>query len=163
MRQECPLAVVWASFAIIVASAIVVGVLWGPLAGVAAAAWGGLAWFAYVRYFPLVSRWIGYGSVVDASPLALPDASGVVRLYTAVGCPFCPIVRSRLAALARQMGFRVEEVDVTWRPSILAAKGLRAVPVVEAGSARIVGHATSDALARLVAGARTTPPLAPVP
>lgn len=62
-----------------------------------------------------------------------------MTLYTAVGCPFCPLVKQRLLALQVQMGFELEEVDVTLKPDLLIAKGIRAVPVVEVGEQRVVG------------------------
>jgi len=43
-------------------------------------------------------------------------------------------------------------VDVTLNPGRLMAKGVRAVPVVEAGDRLIVGHATSQQLAALIQG-----------
>ncbi|MCZ7568273.1 MAG: hypothetical protein M5U01_06775 [Ardenticatenaceae bacterium] len=48
------------------------------------------------------------------------------------------------------MGFDVEEVDLTLKPDLLVAKGIRAVPVVAAGEQRLVGHATSEQRAALI-------------
>jgi glutaredoxin len=79
-----------------------------------------------------------------------------VRLYTALGCPFCPVVKQRLIALSDQMSFPLKEIDVTLKPSLLAAKGIRAVPVVEAGERQLVGNATSEQLAALISGISTT-------
>jgi hypothetical protein len=51
------------------------------------------------------------------------------------------------------MNFSLEEVDITLRPGILVAKGIRAVPVVEVGDRRLDGNATSAQLADLISGA----------
>jgi hypothetical protein len=48
------------------------------------------------------------------------------------------------------MEFSLEEVDVTLRPGVLMAKGIRAVPVVEAGDRLLTGNATSEQLAELI-------------
>jgi glutaredoxin len=76
-----------------------------------------------------------------------------VTFYTALGCPFCPLVERRLEALRKEMGFELKKIDVTLRPQLLAEKGIRAVPVVEAGERRLVGHLTTDQLAALIMGA----------
>jgi len=55
-------------------------------------------------------------------------------------------------ALREQMEFSLEEVDVTLKPGVLIAKGIRAVPVVEAGDRRLAGNATSEQLAELISG-----------
>jgi glutaredoxin len=87
----------------------------------------------YVSAFPSISRLLGYGSVA------------------AVGCPFCPIVRHRLHALREALGFELEEIDVTLRPGLLVAKGIRAVPVVEVGGHTHVGNATTAELESFIA------------
>ena len=51
------------------------------------------------------------------------------------------------------MGFTLEVVDLTLRPQLLAKRGIRSVPVVEVGGRRLVGNATSEQLAALIAGA----------
>lgn len=85
-------------------------------------------------------RSMGYGSVADtpAKPVPTSDRFPDVTLYTAGVCPFCPISRRRLAELQRQGGFEVREIDVTFRPEVVRAKGLRSVPVVEAGGQLLV-------------------------
>jgi hypothetical protein len=55
-------------------------------------------------------------------------------------------------ALREQMEFSLEEVDVTLKPGVLIAKGIRAVPVVEAGDRHLAGNATSEQLAELISG-----------
>ena len=123
---------------------------------------------AYMAIFPRFSRLLGYGSVEDKSavvsgkPMVDPPADGEdggagegssrlpeVTLYKAVGCPFCPIVERRLDELEAEGGFTLRKIDVTLRPATLAAKGIKAVPVVEAGGHRLTGHATSQQLAAL--------------
>jgi hypothetical protein len=63
------------------------------------------------------------------------------------------VVKGRLTALREKMNFSLEEVDITLRPGILVAKGIRAVPVVEVGDRRLDGNATSAQLADLISGA----------
>ena len=108
--------------------------------------------WAYVRIFPRISRYLGYGSVADRTGPLPVKAPGFVTLYTLVGCPFCPIVRHRLQELQRHLGFELREIDVTLRPGLLIEKGIRAVPVVEVGDRRLVGHATTEQLAALIGG-----------
>jgi glutaredoxin len=67
-----------------------------------------------------------------------------VIFYTAVGCPFCPLVKNRLLKLKTEMGFDIEEIDVTLKPQLLLAKGISAVPVIEVGDQRWTGNATSE-------------------
>ena len=102
---------------------------------------------------------MGYGKVDDkpahdAERPELQHNSTAVRvtLYTALGCPFCPIVEKRLQALQKSMNFEIEKTDVTLRPGLLASKGIRAVPVIEVGERRIQGNATSEKLASLILG-----------
>jgi len=73
-----------------------------------------------------------------------------VTLYTANVCPFCPIIKRRLAELQRHNRFEIEEVDVTFRPEIIRAKGLRSVPVLEANGRLLVGNATSARIAEFL-------------
>lgn len=104
----------------------------------------------YVLVFPRISRWLGYGRVDDEAAGGTGPSSTRVVLYTAAGCPFCPIVERRLRELQARMAFDLDQVDVTLRPELLIRKGIRAVPVVEVGEQRITGHATSRELARLI-------------
>jgi glutaredoxin len=69
-------------------------------------------------------------------------------------CPFCPIVRRRLEELERKSGLQVREIDVTFRPDIVLAKGLRSVPVLEANGQVLVGNATSAQIAAFLEHAR---------
>lgn len=162
MEQRCNLWAVWLTWLGLPLLGIVVGLRIGWAAGALVLAVGVIGQILYIRWFPSVSRWVGYGSVED-TPANLPSLPAGqpprVVLYTANVCPFCPIVRQRLTELQRLMGFELEEVDVTFRPELIRAKGLRSVPVVEAGGRTLIGNATSEALAALVleaASQRTT-------
>lgn len=114
-----------------------------------------LRWVAY-HFFPRLSRFLGYGRIVDTlssippssdTPKAAPVA---VNLYTFFSCPFCPIVLARLQALQKQMGFALNITDVTLKPQILMTKGIRSVPVVEVGDHRLVGNSSTEQLAVLI-------------
>ena len=48
------------------------------------------------------------------------------------------------------MHFTLEMIDITFKPQILMGKGIRSVPVVEAGNHRLVGNATTEQLAELI-------------
>jgi len=149
MKQHCYLVGVWLTWLGLPLLALVIGLRVGWLAAVFILLAGVVAQVLYIRWFPYVSRWVGYGSVDDvpASPAAVPEGLPRVTLYTAGVCPFCPIVRRRLDDLRRQSDFELDEVDVTFRPEVVRAKGLRSVPVVEAGGRQLVGNATSEQLA----------------
>ena len=150
MQQRCYLAAVWLTWLGLPLLAIVVGVRVGWAAAAAVLLAGAVAQLLYVRWFPHMSRWMGYGSVEDVPAGPAPISVGQVprvTLYTANVCPFCPILKRRLAELQRHIRFEVEEIDVTFRPDVIRAKGLRSVPVVEANGRLLVGNATSAQLA----------------
>jgi glutaredoxin len=150
MPQQCPMAFIYMTWAVYVA-----GLVYLPLRGDYGLA---LAWAAalptvlwsYVRAFPRISQYLGYGRVEDVSASQLERSSAKVTMYGSAACPFCPIVRRRLDALREEMGFDLEYVDVTAKPGILTSKRIKAVPVVEVGGRQIVGHATSEQLSELV-------------
>ena len=104
----------------------------------------------YVRYFPKLSRSMGYGSVADQPAKDIRPIHTTVNFYTGLGCPFCPIVKRRLADLQLKMGFEMNEIDVTFKPDLLIAKGIRALPVVEVEKAHWIGNATSEQLAEFI-------------
>lgn len=110
---------------------------------------GVLAQIAYIRWFPVLSKRLGYGSVTDApiKTRARQKTPVQVTLYTANVCPFCPIIRKRLVEMQKIMPFNLTEIDVTFKPQIVKMKGLRSVPVIEAGGRLLVGNATSDQIA----------------
>ena len=92
----------------------------------------------------VVREWVSRFNQADSGGLAALEAPlPKVTLYTANVCPFCPIVRRRLADLRRMGPFEVEEIDVTFRPEIIRAKRLRSVPVLEANGRLLAGNATS--------------------
>jgi predicted DsbA family dithiol-disulfide isomerase len=75
-----------------------------------------------------------------------------VTLYTALGCPFCPLIENRITELQKQMGFSLDKIDVTLRPDLLASKGIRSVPVVDAGGKLLTGLVTTKELAAAIGG-----------
>jgi glutaredoxin len=119
---------------------------------------GAIAWLVVVpsirwalfRYFPSISRFLGYGRVDDKLPAKVNRARVAVTFYSFFSCPFCPIVLQRLEALQKEMDFTLEKIDATLKPQILVSKGISAVPVVEVGNERLVGNATSEQLAELI-------------
>jgi thiol-disulfide isomerase/thioredoxin len=124
----------------------VLALVW--LAGVPLIEW------LYIRRFPSLSRSMGYGRIVDEGAEATGNVPVKVVLYTALGCPFCPLIEQRLEDLRKQMGFTLDKIDVTLRPDLLAAKGIRSVPVVEAGARLLFGLVTTKELAEAVAEAQ---------
>ena len=149
MKQECPLLLVWLAWLGLPGLALMLGFSHGWLAAVLVLLVGVIAQVAYIRWFPRMSRWFGYGSVSDVPAEHASSSTTVpnVTLYTANVCPFCPIVKRRLIELTQQMSFELDEVDVTFQPQIVLRKGLRSVPVIEAGGRFLVGNATSAQLA----------------
>ncbi len=101
----------------------------------------------YMRKFPSLSSALGYGRIAD-EPAAgsAPNAPAKVIFYTALGCPFCPLMEERLAGL----GVPVEKIDVTLRPDLLASKGIRSVPVVEVGGRFLTGLVSTKDLAEAI-------------
>ena len=81
----------------------------------------------------------------STNPVQAKGVSKVI-VYTANVCPFCPIVKKRLAELQRELDFELEEMDVTFRQDIIKKKGLRSVPVIETDGRYLVGNATTAQL-----------------
>ena len=154
MKQWCPLLFVWLTWLGLPAIAIVFGILQGWPAGAFVLLVGVIAQVAYLRWFPRISRWIGYGSVTDTPVRASSAARRQLRvtLYTANVCPFCPIVKRRLTELKHDLQFDLQEIGVTFRPQLLLSKGLRSVPVIETNGLVWVGNATSAQLFEFLAG-----------
>lgn len=152
MKQQCYLAMIYLNwvvlaggFAFLVFKGLhLFALAW--LVVVPLAIWG------YTRVFPSMSQIIGYGRITDAPARTSKRGSAEATLYTALGCPFCPVVKQRLIVLRDQMGFQLKEIDVTFKPALLAAKSIRVVPVIEAGERRLVGNATTEQLAELISG-----------
>jgi len=150
-KQQCYLWAVWLTWLGLPALAVILGLSVGWSAGVFVLLVGVVAQVAYIRWFPHLSRWVGYGSVADERVESMPPRSTTkVTLYTANVCPFCPLVRERLQRLHQELGFELNEVDVTFRPALVQSKGFRAVPVVEIDGRHVVGNATSAQLAALL-------------
>lgn len=158
MKQQCHISFIYLNWVIFVGGLVlylakgdyVQTVLW--LVTVPLILW------AYIRFFPSISRYIGYGSVEDQPTNHVTPAATNVIIYVGLGCPFCPIVKTRLQELQVKMGFVLTCVDVTLKPELLISKGIRALPVVEVGEKKLVGNATSEQLARLIAEHVVPPP-----
>ena len=116
-----------------------------------------LKW-AYLRFFPRISRWTSYGRVDDTLALSMNRTPVEVTYYSLLGCPFCPIVERRLKALQKEMDFTLTKIDLTLKPQVSASKGIRSVPVVEVGNDRLVGNATTEQLAQLIGRAQVLEP-----
>jgi glutaredoxin len=153
LPQECPLLFLYLTWAL-----YVTGLIYFPMRGewAPAGAWlvvFPLALWGYVRIFPRISQVLGYGRVDDVAALRTSRSSPkTVTMYSSLGCPFCPIVEERLRALEVELGFELTHVDVTLKPGLARAKKIRSVPVVEVEDRRLVGHATTQELAILIAG-----------
>jgi glutaredoxin len=93
-----------------------------------------------------------YGRITDrpAPPASASAASVEVTLYTALGCPFCPVIERRLESLRSALGFTLRRIDVTLRPDLLASKGIRSVPSVEIGGRILTGLVSSEDLAAAI-------------
>jgi glutaredoxin len=159
MKQQCYVAAIYLNWIVLAAGLVFLfsaRLYFFALAWIVALP---LALWGYVRVFPSISQAMGYGRMDDKPCGAVSPVYGEVRLYTALGCPFCPVVKQRLLALAAEMGFTLTEIDVTLKPGLLAAKGIRAVPVVEAGERRLAGNATSEQLAELISQGVKAPKL----
>jgi glutaredoxin len=159
MEQRCHLSMVWLTWLGLPLLATVVGVRVGVVAGVAVLGIGVVGQLLYVRWFPRLSRSMGYGAVTDTPAACVPTGGTLpaVTLYTANVCPFCPIIRRRLAELQQRAEFEVREIDVTFRPDVVRAKGLRSVPVLEVNGQLLVGNATSAQIAAFLENARKAP------
>jgi len=150
MKQQCHISMIYFSWIIY-------------LGGLAVAAWYaywvfGAAWLVsapigqwlYIRKFPSLSAGMGYGPITDAPAGALAPAPAKVTLYTALGCPFCPLIEERLESLRESMGFPLDKIDVTLRPDLLASKGIRSVPVVEVEGRFLFGLVSTQDLAAAI-------------
>ncbi len=157
MEQRCHIAAVWMTWLGLPLLALVTGLRLGIVAAIFVLAAGITAQVLYLRWFPRISRWLGYGSVADspAPPAALQAQLPRVTLYSANVCPFCPIIKRRLVELQKHSPFELEEVDVTFRPDVIHSKGLRSVPVLEANGQLLVGNATSAQIAEFLRTAAT--------
>lgn len=150
MKQQCHISFVYISWLILIGG-VIAYLLFGNY--IQAALWLVfiyIAMRAYVHYFPKISRYMGYGSVDDQPASEQRSSDAAVKLYTGVGCPFCPIVKRRLVELQKSMGFELTEIDVTLKPDLVIKKGIRALPVIEVGNSTLVGNATSEQLSKFI-------------
>ena len=152
MKQQCNIAFIYGSWFILLCGLVFYLIQGNVLQAVLWVFFIALFLWLYVRYFPSVSRFMGYGSVADQQATNVQPSHVKVIFYTGLGCPFCPLVKRRLHELQSRMGFELSEIDITLKPDVLIAKGIRALPVVEVAEARWVGNATSDQLATFIAG-----------
>jgi glutaredoxin len=154
MKQQCYMAMIYFSWALFAGG--IVFLVWHGLWPLALGWLVGtpLIQWLYIRKFPSLSPLMGYGRITDEPGKAPRNAPVKVTLYTALGCPFCPLIERRLEDLRNQMGFTLEKTDVTLRPGLLAAKGIRSVPVVEAGDRLLIGLVTTKDLAAAIAAAQ---------
>jgi thiol-disulfide isomerase/thioredoxin len=104
----------------------------------------------YIRKFPRLSMAMGYGRITDEPSGAVRPTRVTVTLYTALGCPFCPLMEQRLESLQKSGGFTLEKIDVTLRPDLLSSKGIRSVPAVEVQSQLLVGLVSTKDLATAI-------------
>jgi glutaredoxin len=152
MKQQCHIAMIYLYWAVYAGgliysawrSAWASGIVW--LIAVPAVQW------LYIRWFPRFSTALGYGRIADEPTIqaGAPRAKSVT-IYTALGCPFCPLMEQRLEALQPGLGFSLRKVDVTLRPDLLASKGIRSVPAVEIGGRFLTGLVSSKELAEAIA------------
>ena len=150
MKQQCHVSFIYGSW-LIVACGMIYYIILGNF--LQAALWLILIPLflrLYVRYFPSLSRYMGYGSVEDRPATRVVRTEVKVTLYTGLGCPFCPLVKRRLTELGSRMAFQLNEIDVSFKPDLLISKGIRALPVVEIGESRWVGNGTSEQLAQFI-------------
>ena len=139
---------VWLTWLGIPALAIGMGAKQGWWAAVFILIVGVFAQIFYIKLFPRISKWLGYGSVEDVAiePTPKIKVSSIVTLYTANVCPFCPIVKQRLIELQSNLDFKLNEVDITFKPNLIKEKGFRSVPVIEMDGEYWIGNATSAQL-----------------
>lgn len=152
MKQQCYLAMIYLNWLVFAGILIFLFIHHLYLFALACLVVLPIGMWGYIRVFPSISQIMGYGRMVDQPARVIDQSETQVRLYTALGCPFCPVVKQRLLALREQMGFDLAEIDVTLKPGLVAAKGIRAVPVVEVGENQLTGNATSEQLAELITG-----------
>ena len=106
-------------------------------------------WY-YIRNFSRFSPVLGYGKIADEAASGVAQSQTRVIFYTALGCPFCPLMEQRLRELQAEMGFSMEKIDVTLRPELLISKGIRSVPAIEAGDHVLFGLITKKDMAAAI-------------
>lgn len=147
MKQQCHISMIYLSWLVYLGG--LAAFIWysqWALAAVWLVATPALEWL-YLRKFPRFSMAMGYGRITDEPAEAVGPATLTVTLYTALGCPFCPLIEQRLESLQKSAGFTIEKIDVTLRPDLLSSKGIRSVPVVEVQDRLLVGLVSTKDLA----------------
>ena len=157
MKQQCHISFVYGSWFILLLGLVIYVIQGNYIQAISWCIFIAFFMWLYVRSFPRISRFMGYGSVADRTSEITQKVPVDVTLYTGVGCPFCPLVKNRLKGLQVKMGFHLNEIDVTFRPELLLQKGIRALPVVEVGTTQWIGNATSEQLAEFIIQHRTSP------
>jgi len=150
VKQQCHISMIYLSWLVYLGG--VATCIWcsqWALAAVWLAVAPVLQWL-YIRKFPSLSASMGYGHIIDEPPDAVGPAPVKVTLYTALGCPFCPLIEERLRTLQQAIGFSLERIDVTLRPDLLASKGIRSVPAVEVRGRFFAGLVSTKALAAAI-------------
>jgi len=104
----------------------------------------------YIRQFRGLSQLLGYGRIVDQPATTVAASKAEVTFYTALGCPFCPLMEQRLDELQKESGFTLHKIDVTLRPDLLMSKGIRSVPAIETGGKVLFGLITKKDLAAAI-------------
>lgn len=153
MKQQCHISMIYLSWAVYAGGFVALNLYshW-LLAALWLIATPVVQWL-YIRKFPSLSASMGYGRIADQPATETAPAPVTVTLYTAMGCPFCPLLEQRLETLQRAMNFNLERIDVTLRPDLLASKGIRSVPVVEVQGRFLFGLASSQDLAGAISEA----------
>jgi len=150
MKQRCHMAMIYFTWVIY-------------LGGLAWLAWRAMwplaiAWliciplfeWLYIRQFRGLSQLMGYGRIVDEPAPAVAPSKADVTFYTALGCPFCPLMGERLNELQKEMGFTLHKIDLTLRPDLLLSKGVRSVPAIETGGKVLFGLITKKDIAAAI-------------
>ena len=139
---------VWFTWVSLPVLTVASGILLGWASGLFVLLMGIFSQVYYVKVFPRMSVLLGYGPVTDESitPTKQNRVLGTVTLYTASVCPFCPIVRQRLKELQKDLQFKLDEIDITFKPNIIMEKGIKSVPVIEANGQFWFGNATTAQL-----------------
>ena len=151
MKQQCHISMIYLSW-VVYLGGLAVSIWysqWALAAGWLVAA-PVLQWL-YIRKFPGMSTAMGYGRITDEPAGTVGLAPAKVTLYTALGCPFCPLIDQRLETLRKAAGFTLERIDVTLRPDLLASKGIRSVPAVEVQGRVLFGLVSTKDLAAAIA------------
>ncbi len=153
MKEECKIGMIWFTWLGIPILSIGFGISQGWWAAAFILIVGVLGQIFYIRSFPQLSKFLGYGSVNDVTVESTQEFKSLpmVTLYTANVCPFCPIVKQRLINLQRDLKFELQEIDITFKPSLIKEKGFQSVPIIEIEGDYWVGNATSAQILSFIA------------